>query len=368
MTPLSRMFVLLMTLFCVLLAAGCFAADCGVSRQTVIVTKISQNGSLLWTQVLDTGIINQISNIFPLPDGGIVTAGSLSTKRQNCVQEYKARVVRFSDSGNITWDRFFDTSGIGKATTITFTDDGGFVTVFNTGEIYKLDHDGNKVWSRNTGNSSDYWSAIETDDGGIVIAGPVFLKLDRNGTVLWQRSYPNSSASDMNSVVELENSHGFILEYFIHGPLVWNNYTIVLSQFDPEGHFIHSTSIPEKSNFIRHSVFKIPEGFLVFLSDEEFSSGKTGMFHFSSNGTLIKKQTLNATYPIILTKDTGYIYAEIVNRSVHVVKLNRNETPVWESTIPVKNPRFDVFADTIIQTSDGGFIVTYNNWDTVDLS
>jgi hypothetical protein len=172
----------------------------------------------------------------------------------------------------------------------------------------------------------------------------------------------------MNSVVELKDNRGFAMEYFIHDPLNWNNHTIVLSLSDPEGNFINSISVPEKSNFIRHSFSENSVGYLVFLSDEEFSSGKTGMFYFSSNGTLIKRQTLNATYPVILTKDTGYLYAEIVNRSVHVVKLNRNETPEWDSTILVKNPRFDIFADTIIQTSDGGFIVTYNNWDTVDLS
>jgi hypothetical protein len=366
MTQLSRILILLLILFFVLLAAGCAGGDCGVGRQTVIVSKISQNGTLLWSQVFDTGIMNRIYNIFPLPDGGIVTAGSLSTKRQTCVQEYKARIMRFSDSGYITWDRLFDTSGIGKATAITATNDEGFVTVFNTGEIYKLDQDGNKIWSRNTGKSSDYWSAIETDDGGIVIAGPVFLKLDRNGNILWQRSFPNSSPSEMNSVVELKDNRGFAMEYFIHDPLNWNNHMIVLSLSDPEGNFINSISIPEKSYFIRHFFSEIPGGYMIFLSNEEFNN-KTGILRFNTNGTFVNKQVLNASFPVILTKDSGYIYAEIINQNVHVVKMDMNETWEWDSLIPVTDPRFEVSTDMIIQTSDNGYIITYGSWDTVDL-
>jgi hypothetical protein len=381
MTPLFRVLILLMTLFCILLATGCAAGDCPVQTQTTIVSKISQNGTLLWTQVLDTGIMNRISNILPLHDGDIVTAGWLSTKSSYCSQEYKARIVRFSDTGNVTWNRLFETensdktiqnvfitSKIGKASTITSTNDGGFVTVFNTGEIYKLDQDGNKVWSRNIGNSSDYLSAIKTDDGGITITKPVFMKLDRNGTILWQRSFPNSSFIEMNSVAILENYRGFVLEYVIRDPIVWNNYTIVLSQTDSEGNFINSTFIPEKNIYLLPIFTKTPEGYLIFLSSEEFSGGKTGILRFNPDGTYVHRQSINASFPIILTKDTGYLNTEIENRSVHVVKLNQSESKEWDITIPVKNPQFEVFAETIIQTSDGGYIINYGSWGQVDLS
>jgi len=368
MTPIFRMIILLMALFFILLVAGCAAGDCPVQKTTRIVSKISQNGTLLWTYSFDTGIQNTITSISPLSDGGIVISGSLSTKRQTCVQEYKARVVKFSDSGNIVWDRFFEVSGIREASTTVTLNDGGFVTVFNTGEIYKLDSDGNKVWSRNSGNSSKYWSAIETNDDGIVIAGPVLLKLNRDGAVLWQRSYPNNNPSNMNPVVMLENNRGFMIEYFINDPIVQNNYIIVISLLDLEGNFINSTFISEKNIFFRPIFSETSDGYMVFLSSEEFSGGKTGILRFRSDATFVSKQSINASFPIIPTKDNGYLYAEIVNKSVRVVKITQNETPEWNSIIPIKNPLFEVFADKIVQTSDGGYFISYGSWETNDLS
>jgi hypothetical protein len=119
-----------------------------------------------------------------------------------------------------TWILSFSTSGYDEATSVIESRDGGYLVSGNTifhepgyprGWIIRLGEDGRVLWQRITAHDDlCAISAIaETEDGGVVAAGPVrndgevyalVTKLDREGRVLWQKSF-SAEKNDMPSQV-----------------------------------------------------------------------------------------------------------------------------------------------------------------------
>jgi hypothetical protein len=350
---------LMFVLVALLLAAGC-SGDCPQVLHTATLTKLDSNGNITWTKVLDTGISNRISCLVPTSDGGFITAGSVATTHSYCTLNNQARLIRFTSTGEILWDRVF-TNGERDIKEIIRMQDGGFAALIDGSEIYRLDSDGRTVWNRSTGYVSLYGirSVItKSSDGGLVVAGPVFIKYDREGNILWKRSNSNENTRDIFSIIELKGTRG----YFVFSRE--NMGEIHKMEFDVEGKFINSSVITPESDLMGHYVFVVPDGYQLLYSNE-----KQGlmMMYLDPEGVMINKLKINVSYPTSLTSDLGYFFVDKMGNRVQAVKLNSNGTPSWNNTIPQANLR-NLIIMQVIQTNDGGFVIASDNGVEKDVS
>ena len=90
----SVTFVMLMVLMSAVLAAGCVGGDCPSPKYVPVITKVSSDGTHIWTTMIDTGVDNRANDMIVTPDGDIVIAGSEAVKKSSCEKEVKPNIIR----------------------------------------------------------------------------------------------------------------------------------------------------------------------------------------------------------------------------------------------------------------------------------
>jgi hypothetical protein len=348
----------MLVLVAMLLLAGCMG-DCPQVLHTVTITKLDPTGNVTWTKVLDTGLSNTISSLVPTSDGGFVTAGSISSSHSYCTLNSQARIIRFTGTGEVLWDRSI--SDLGGASEIIQMHDGGFAALVGGSNIYRLDYEGRTLWNRSTGYVSLYGSRIvigETRNSGLIVAGPLFVKFDSDGNIQWNRSENNESDWGFLSINEIKGGH----EYLIFSSEKKDEIRKIF--FDAEGNLLNSSEIITEGQLTGYHLFDVPDGYRLLYSEDNLN---TTMMHLNPEGTVIDKQTINGSKSIVLTEDLGYFYAKKTGNQIQTIKLDENGISTWNNTIPNANLRnLDIVQ--VIQTSDGGFVVITDNGVQKDIS
>ncbi len=261
MKTLRIMFVLIIAMVFLLLTAGC--NDCVYGNHSVNVIKISSNGTLEWTHVIDTGIDNRVSGFTPTNDGGMVTAGSIAKKTGHCILKSQPRLIRFSNNGKIVWDQIIDYNAH-IAETVVQLRDGGFAVILDNGEILKLDSDGKTIWNRNIGIRPEVASIIEIQNGELIVASSRLMKLDAKGTIIWQRSLENEKFGEIYSMIALNDGQGYVANSFSSNPK-WSVYKIQLNQ---DGFSTNVSLIANNGSFVKRPLYTFQNGYSNIYSDK----------------------------------------------------------------------------------------------------
>jgi len=188
------------------------------------VIKLDAKGNMEWDN--DFGEIgwDEIYSIIQTKDGGFIAAGSTWSKGAGRGNVY---IAKLNKRGNLIWDKTFGGSDYDEARSIIQTDDGsyaiaGFTISEDTGDrnvwIIKLDKNGNKVWDRTFGGTSEDWanSIIQTEDRGYMVAGWTssmgagktdvwIIKLNKRGDLVWDRAFGGSEDDEAHSIIQTED-------------------------------------------------------------------------------------------------------------------------------------------------------------------
>jgi len=190
-------------------------------RQDIWVIKLGENGNIEWDKTFDGDENDVAYSIAQTKDGGYIIAGSTGVKLWG---EANCWVIKLDAKGNMEWDNNFGGTGWDEIYSITQTKDGSFVVtgcLWSKGAgrgdvcVAKLDKRGNLIWDKTFGGS-DYdeaHSIVQTEDGGYVIAGFTELegagdkdiwviKLDENGNKIWDRTLGGTSEDWANSIIQ----------------------------------------------------------------------------------------------------------------------------------------------------------------------
>ncbi len=217
------------------------------------IIKVSSEGVKLWFKTFGGDKYDFATSIISTSDGGFVIAGSSTSgvsgdktmaNKSNIKPDENPDywIVKVDANGKKMWDKTFGGNKSDYAQTIISTSDGGYIVggksdsdisgdksemnrgVGNDYWIVKLSSDGQKIWDKTIGGTSndELNSITVSNDGGVVILGTSFstvsgdktittnkqgsdywvVKIDDKGQKLWDKSFGNNNTNnDAKSII-----------------------------------------------------------------------------------------------------------------------------------------------------------------------
>ena len=218
------------------------------------ILRLDNSGNIIWQKLLGGSGHDKAASISLTSDGGYIVAGYSESSNTGTLSGltnnggYDYWILKLDSNGNILWQKLLGGAGDDKATSISPTNDGGYIVCghsysSNTGTltgltnngvsdywILKLDNNGNIIWQNLFGGSmEDFgWDIHEINGEGVVVAGYSrssntgtltgltnnglsdywILKLDNSGNIVWQKLM-GGSGHDYGLSVHQTNDGGF---------------------------------------------------------------------------------------------------------------------------------------------------------------
>jgi glucan-binding YG repeat protein len=159
-----------------------------------LIARLDANGEKIWSKTYGGDLWDYLYSVTPTSDGGFVAVGSAYSQNGDLVGTDKDDknfvIVKFDANGYKVWLRTYGGRSYDELNSVVQTSDGSFVAVgissssdgdlpqsSNTYSyefvIAKFAPNGNKVWIKTHGgnNMDDFYSVIQTPDGGFVAVG-----------------------------------------------------------------------------------------------------------------------------------------------------------------------------------------------------
>lgn len=182
------------------------ASNAGSQNQnSILLVKIDSSGSLLWNQKVDRTQYEEPKKLLPLPDGSFYVCG-VSNYNSGSTQK-DILLSKFSDSGQPLWTQIIGGTREEDPTAIIRTTDdqlavAGTSNSFSNGTNFflsKLDTAGNYYWFNTypLGLNDTCRSLLQTNDGGYLLVGTggnsgqdiLIMKTDANGYLQFARTF-----------------------------------------------------------------------------------------------------------------------------------------------------------------------------------
>jgi hypothetical protein len=262
-------------------------------------------------------------------------------------------LLKLDSSGNVQWQRSYRTPGIDSFAKVKQTSDGGFIAVGltrlpNWGDgnawVLRVDSQGSLLWDDSYGGSQmdSANDVVETSDGGFLVVGFTYsfggfpawaLRLNSIGGIVWQRAYNSTLGdSDASSVVATSDG-GFVIAGEYRSDLT---------------------------------------------STQTYS--ELWLFKINGNGVLVWQKAYSGAghgdigYSVYQTSDQGLVVAGFTTSyraawaAVWVLRLDSTGNILWQKAYG--GGGVDMFheAYSVIQLSDGGFIVAGYSFNQTSIS
>jgi PKD repeat protein len=301
-------------------------------------------------------------------------------------------IVQRSAPPIMRWDKTFGVQGDDSAYSLAHTSDGGYILAgssrFYIGErrwdmdarLVKTDANGNVQWQRTIGGNEfdEAHSAIQTSDGGYIIAGRTYsfygsgiddlwlVKTDAEGTEQWNRTI-GGNYRDIASSVRQTSDGGYIIQGQTD-PYGSGFYDLWLVKTDAEGIEQWNRTFGGESSDSLYSFQQTFDGGYILAGDTR--STRTDSYDFwlvktDNNGIELWNRTFgdddyDRAYSVQQTSDGGFIMAG-VRRSPDgngfdcwLVKTDTEGVEMWNRTFGHDE---DNKPHSILQSPDGGYII-----------
>ena len=285
------------------------------------------------------------------------------------------------------WAKTYGGTGQDYAYSIQQTSDGGYI-VAGMGDTFdfdkdlwvlKLNSDGTVAWQKAYRGDDISASFIQqTSDGGYIVLGVIFndatrkkyflvLKLNSDGTVAWQQKAYGETGYEYANSIQQTSDGGYIMAGIgIDFDRIDSDFLVL--KLNSDGRIAwQKTYGGTKSDSASSIQQTSDEGYIVVGNTYSFGtgSGDFWILKLNSYGTVAWQKTYGGTSydyasSIQQTSDEGYIVVGNTysfgtgSGDFWILKLNSDGTVAWQKTYG--GTSYD-FANSIHQTSDGGYIV-----------
>ena len=320
-------------------------------------------------------------------DGGYIVAGETSSLGAGSADFWMLKLTAY---GEIDWQQTYGGINDDLAKSIRQTSDGGYIVAGQSsslgnvlGDIWilKLKSTGVIDWQYSAGGTgSSIANAIqEISGGGFIVAGETYspgtgsadvwvLKLDDTGNPLsgWPKTFDGGGRDAAYSIQQ--TSDGYIVAGETYSALTGSTDAWIL-KLDANGTIVWQKTFGGANYDIAYSIQDTTDGYIVAgeTSSSGAGSADAWVFKLDSSGNLQSGwpktyggTSRDAANSIQQTSDGGFIVAGETSSSgagyadFWILKLNANGDIVWQKTYGGSN---DDIARSIQQTLDGGFIV-----------
>ena len=297
-------------------------------------------------------------------------------------------ILKLSFTGAVEWQRTYGGSGDEEALAIQQTSDEGYIVAgytdsFGAGRIdiwvLKLTSSGDIEWQQTFGGRRDDWATAvcQTDDGGFIIAGSSdswgageadlwIMKLDSEGDADWQRTYTPGVNTYLESIHPTEDG-GYIVAGYINPSVIGGNDILILKLNSTgliEWQYYYGGVSDDRANSIQQTS---DGGYLAAGYTNSFGAGKWDFWvlKLTSLGNIDWQWTCGKSQDdwansALQTSDGGYIVAGCTesfgggNADFWVIKLSGSGSIEWQTAYGGGG---DDAAFSIQQTSDNGYVV-----------
>ncbi len=307
----------------------------GEGNYDAYLLKIDNNGNIIWT--LSLGGINNdhFRDVIETSDGGFIAVGSTETFGAGGSDVYIAKISKW---GTVQWTKTFGGTGLEISSSVQETRDNGYIIAGLTGSygqggldmmLIKLNSLGNIEWAKTIGGTGwDYaTSAIETNDGGFVLAGMTasfgpslnnvyVVKLDSLGNLAWTFVIGGNMAEEAADVIETNAGELIVVgKTFSYGMGTEDVYIVKLS---PDGRLIWANTIGGGDSDEAFAVKEtIDGGFIICGATNSYGNGGMDIYLIKtdSNGVLQCPTGCNVNFggidtnggiPSSISLNTGY--------------------------------------------------------------
>ena len=315
-------------------------------------------------------------------DGGVVVTGSTGSFGAGAGD---LALAKFDAAGDLLWMKTLggESSGDG-ATSLIQTSDGGLVVAGRSWPIdgvcvpilAKFDSSGNHMWTKLT--DEDQWnSVIEASDGAIVVTGGFYggagyidvalAKFDSAGNHLWSVGL-GASGLDEGAFVTETSDGGFVVTG-LTSTLGAGGGDLFLAKFDSSGNFLWARTLGGSSQDWGVEVIQASHGGLVVTGwSHSFGAGGDDLLlaKFDSSGTHLWTRTLGGAgmdrgQSVIQSSDGGFVVTGHTesfgagSSDLLLAKFDSSGNHVWARALGGSNVDAGY---AIAQTSDGGLVAT----------
>ena len=275
-------------------------------KQDIWIIKLYENGNIEWDKTFDEDENDIAYSLAQTEDGGYIVAGSTGLKLWG---ETNCWVIKLDAKGNMEWENNFGGTGWDGIYSIIQTKDGSFITtgcVWSKGagrgdvRVAKLNKRGDLVWDKTFGGSEndEAYSIIQTNDGGYAIAGFTVLedtgdrdiwviKLDKEGNQIWNRTLGGTSEDWANSIIQDKNGN-----YMVAGwtkSMGAGKTDVWIVKLDKRGDLVWDKTFGGSENDEAHSIIQTEdEGYAVVGWTKSKSAGNADVWviKLDENGNL----------------------------------------------------------------------------------
>ncbi|MHA2096568.1 MAG: hypothetical protein ACW98F_18270 [Candidatus Hodarchaeales archaeon] len=323
---------------------------------------------------------DSLSSAIQCTDGGFLFAGNTQSFGTGTDGEADAWVIKTNANGQSIWNRTFGEESIWDSGDyiIQTTDYGFFLTGFSGDDnwVMKLDGSGHQEWNFSLEISQFefvfVYTIIPTTDGGFLVTlnannedtGSRFLvKFDATGTQQWNSTLAVDTHMFFNQMINTLDGGSLL----IGGTGQYPGTNLFLLKLDDTGTAEWNVSLGGPEPDVASSVIQMADGsFLIagFTTSYALSSSDFWLVKTDSSGHLLWNTTYGGLFAqsassMIQTTDGGFLLAGSATDSsddedIWLVKTNATGAHIWNRTFGGTGLDFPV---SVFQTADEKFVV-----------